>query len=456
MSSGLAGISLTVFLTGPLTVSLTRRAEPIPNHFTRLLSLSTGPGAIKYLLFADPRSIKHLVSNDPGARYLRQFSHLSHLELNEIQEPHLDLIMKFVRYEELPYLRKLHCNVNYLDSATHILRPDDLTLLEALYDRLRSEPLPIQMNYPKIFFHGLQLDLLHRSFDDYLFEAALVTAHLELSNRDPHSDFTQHVQVTKCSYVGTIESLVAKPRSNLLSSLLSWYPNIRAVSVHQTSGRRPKIDEVQFLDFLRHLDSLVDLDLRFAQLSKTFYSNLSTANYVNNPSQSVVRALNAFTLIDLLEPVKQELNFLDPFSGLRHLHTNLASKDEMILLIASTQWKPINVLRFDLVFTGRHIDALDKCNQVVFPSEIGKTGFFRWTITRLTEQRQTRFKLIISRCSSQSEDLPESRNIHEETFPKIEDLCWFIMVNMMYHGDHCYTIVSSTLWSKMVEELDVV
>lgn len=188
-----------------------------------------------------------LTSNDPGARYLKQFlKRLKFLELNEIRVPHTDLIMKFlwlnITSNEKLVLDELRCNVCYPDSAIPSFQPDYLKPLRALFDKLVKKPSFME-KYPKIFFHGIQLDF-KLSFNDHQF------APTSPENERVHllDDTFHRQQVTKCSNLHPMVDFATGP----YAMLLSRYPNIRTVSLN-----RP-IDDRLFLNFLKQLDSLVD------------------------------------------------------------------------------------------------------------------------------------------------------------------------------------------------------
>lgn len=387
----------------------------IPNH--RPPSLQTGSGAIKYILFANPKSIQRLVSTDSDVRSLLQFQNLTQLELNEFEWPHLDLILEFARRQRLPYLNELHCNVNYLKSTNQAIHSDDLTLLRALYDRLRKEPPTTITRYPKIHFHGIPLDLA-LPFDDYLLGAELISAHMN----GPAPDHYKRSQITECCYVDPFADLFAgRP-----FALVWMYPNIRTVCAYRAPDL-PPINDVTFLDFLKLLHSLVDLDLRNTGLSDSFYSKLSTKKCVNEPTKRVVEALNSLTIIDAPRSAGLRFGFVEYCPRLRHLHTNQADKNEALRLLDLNQAKPVHQLRFDYMFLG---------DRVVAGKARATFGYFRWTIMKRirTEVWPPQiYELAIGRCLSESMQEPGLiyKPFHKQTFRDVRTLRAFINSYLM-------------------------
>lgn len=361
------------------------------------------------MMFATPKSIQHLATDDHDGRSLQQFGNLTHLELNKIRHSHLDLIPAIARRSHLPHLKELHCNVEYLEIANDIVHPEHLELLAAIYDRLRSEPPTVRAEYPKIHFQGIPLDL-DRPFEEYRLEGELICAHLE----SPMLERAQHRQIIKCYYAGSVERLAISRPSDV-----SWtYPNIRIFFVVRERGS-PPVNHDQLLNFLRHLNSLVWLELVHTGLSTRFFKDLCKVK--DNSTHTIASKLNFLTIIDNPEYRGMRFDFVERCPHLRHLFTNQAIKDEVLRVLELKDARPSYKLRFDF---------LTACDKKTVPGAEADTRFtyFRWEILKgllfySWREPEITYELTIYR--SWSEDHP-FEVFHQETTDNLRELSRFI------------------------------
>lgn len=304
-------------------------SSPNPNL---IAFLSTGPNAIKYIIFANPETIKHLVTNDPGVKYLKQFENLNltHLELNEIRDEHIDLILALI---ERKTLKELRCNANYLDSTVHTFRPEDLKPLQTLFGHLVQPALEVRKKYPKIFFHRTHLDFGH------VFLPSSSVCYAAQVCVDRQDDIVQLLRVTKCNSPESTSSLQIG-RWLLSSRLISGTcPNIQSVFLN-----RPMNGD-HLLAFLTRLVLLAELDLRNTGLRDDFLERLCDAKYTHDSSLAIADTLNALTIIDSFMTAYPHYVFVSKFQRLRYFHTNLLNRSQLHDVIKFNDRAPLVVFR---------------------------------------------------------------------------------------------------------------
>lgn len=267
-------------------------------------------------------------------------------------------------------LQHLYCDWQNGDTATYnYLNPG----LKELYNRLRNSREQINLNpnaaFLTIYLLDVQPDLTvpfdSSEFNKNISNRFLFLIHLRTKKRRVSSPC---LQVTKVGFLKRIGDLNHKR----MTRFLSLYPNIRIIHIRSIENS-PYIPEKRFLQFLRSLNSLVELDLRRAMISDNFYTRLSVAKHANG--QAVVDTLNTLTILERAESNERKFKFLVKFPRLRYLRVNQASREEMIRLLKDAQrcWQVFE-FRFDFMWSKFEPNR-----------QFQEEDFYRWAVRKQTE-----------------------------------------------------------------------
>ena len=257
-----------------------------------------------------------------------------------IEEKHsfecFKLIQKFVESPApIGQLTCLRLNVDRLKCITFRPDEDQVFSLEDTYRSLKNLSRDRRLREGlKVYMNAVQLNF-ELNFSEYGFDKSLIEVHhrfLSQPNADPGTLCCKQVQILDAAAV-----LSTFWPSLHRSRFFQFYPSIQAVYLHNR-GEHATLDTCQRADLLALLAkcrSLTTLKIGYYQLPPSFYTDLSTCS-------DLQKNLVYFVLKEHKKFVpEQPFNFvfLSRFKKLAYLCTNMATRSEMLRLVAMMSYE---------------------------------------------------------------------------------------------------------------------
>ena len=222
----------------------------------KLQAIHYGPGAVQTISLTRPSSIQHLEIYDYIAKELL-------VKMSNVKVIHVDYVCNLrnevvnVIIRSLPKLSKLHCEIGCSNGTDKQPLPGELAKLREMVGHiLREEPAF------KLYVRGVQV-VKDVPFDSYQFDKDLLTLHQHHSKQLAYRRFPQ---MTALIY----NDLADMYGERLPLSFFDRYPNVRTVTVSFD-----KVDQDEFITFLRYCRKLTSLILVETQLTQAFYQEIS-------------------------------------------------------------------------------------------------------------------------------------------------------------------------------------
>ena len=257
-----------------------------------------------------------------------------------IEEKHsfecFKLIQKFVESPApIGQLTCLRLNVDRLKCITFRPDEDQVFTLEDTYRSLKNLSTGGRLREGlKVYMNAVQLNF-ELDFSEYGFDKSLIEVHhrfLSQPNADPGTLCCKQVQILDAAAV-----LSTFWPSLHRSRFFQFYPSIQAVYLHNR-GEHATLDTCQRADLLALLAecrSLTTLKIGYYQLPLSFYTDLSKCSNLQN-------RLVYFVLKEHKKFVPEQpfdFAFLQRFKKLAYLCTNMATRSEMLRLVAMMSYE---------------------------------------------------------------------------------------------------------------------